>query len=95
RCAARPGCWPPGKSGFVALRPVCVFPGWCRKWLINCYSELDDYNRDRAYKQCEAIYDTTLEIHKLAGAQQIPTYRAANNLAEQRIEAIGRIKLPY
>lgn len=59
--------------------------------VINCYSELEGYNRDRAMNKCETIYDTTLRIFELANEQNIPTYEAANKLAEQRIEQIGKI----
>jgi leucine dehydrogenase len=59
--------------------------------LINCYSELEGYNRDRAMSKTEMIYDTALNIMKLADAENIPTYQSANALAEQRIEAIGNI----
>jgi len=59
--------------------------------LINCYSELEGYNRDRAMSKTEMIYDTALNIMKHADAKNIPTYQAANELAEKRIEAIGNI----
>lgn len=62
--------------------------------LINCYSEVwGSYNRKMALTQAENIYNTTLEILKLSQQKNIPTYQAANSLAEQRIEAIGKIKL--
>lgn len=63
--------------------------------LINCYSEVIGYNRDEAMSQAEDIYNTTLDIIKKASAEQIPTYLAANSLAEARIEAMGRVKLPH
>ncbi len=62
--------------------------------LINCYSEVHgSYNRKMALTQAENIYNTTLEILKLSQQKNIPSYQAANSLAEQRIEAIGKIKL--
>lgn len=63
--------------------------------LINCYSEITGYNRDRAMAQTEDIYNTTLDIIKLSKEQNIPTYLAANQLAEARIKAIGNVKLSY
>ena len=39
----------------------------------------------------EKIYDTTWNIIQTAKAQNIPTYIAANRIAEQRIESIARI----
>jgi leucine dehydrogenase len=61
--------------------------------LINVYSELTGYNRDRALQQTEKIYDFTLEIFKKASAENIPTYLAANRLAEKRISDIGKVRL--
>lgn len=63
--------------------------------LINVYAELEGYNRERAMERAENIYNTTLEILKKAQSENIPTYAAANRLAEERIEAIGKVKLSY
>ncbi len=63
--------------------------------IINVYYELDGYNRERAMAHTENIYQTTLEIFRLAKAQNIPTYASANQLGEQRISAIGKIRLSY
>ena len=63
--------------------------------LINVYSELEGYNRERAMAQTENIYNTTLNIFKISADQNIPTYVAANKLAEKRIEEIGRVKLSF
>ncbi len=59
--------------------------------LINCYSELEGYNRDRAMSKTEEIYTTTMNILVRAEDNNIPTYKAANEMAEQRIAAIGNI----
>ncbi len=63
--------------------------------LINVYSELTGYNRQRAMKQTEKIYDFTLDILRKAASDKIPTYLAANRLAEKRIADIGKVKLGY
>jgi len=63
--------------------------------LINCYSELEGYNRERALQNAENIYDTTLRILNTAQEFNIPTYLAANQLAEQRIEAIANVQKGY
>ncbi|MDZ4752172.1 MAG: Glu/Leu/Phe/Val dehydrogenase dimerization domain-containing protein [Flavobacteriales bacterium] len=63
--------------------------------IINCYWEIIGYNREAALSQAENIYQTALNIFKMSSEQSIPTYLAANSLAEQRIEAIGKVKLPY
>ena len=59
--------------------------------IINVYYELEGYNRERAMAHAEKIYATTHNIFQMAKADGIPTYMAANRLAEQRIEAIARI----
>ncbi len=59
--------------------------------IINVFYELEGYNRDRAMSHAEKIYDTTWNIFQAAKADNIPTYKAANLLAEKRIEAIARI----
>ena len=61
--------------------------------IINVYYELDGYNRDRALKHAEGIYQTTWNILQTAKSENIPTYLAANRIAEKRIEAIGKVKL--
>ena len=59
--------------------------------IINVYYELEGYNRERALAHAEKIYDTTWNIFQTAKAQNIPTYAAANKIAELRIESIARI----
>jgi leucine dehydrogenase len=63
--------------------------------IINCYWELIGYNRDAALSQAEAIYTTTRNIYKKSKEENIPTYLAANRMAEERIAAIGRIKQSF
>jgi leucine dehydrogenase len=63
--------------------------------LINVYSELTGYNRERALQQTQKIYDYTLEILRKAATEKIPSYLAAMRLAEKRIADIGRVKMGY
>ncbi len=63
--------------------------------LINVYSELHGYNRDRAMRATEKIYDVTLDILKVSKEQNIPTYVAANAMAEKRILDIRNVKATY
>jgi leucine dehydrogenase len=63
--------------------------------LINVYSELIGYNRDRALQQTEKIFDYTLDILKNAASEKIPSYLAANRMAEKRIQDIGKVKMGY
>lgn len=63
--------------------------------LINVYNEyLGNYNRERAYRQAEKIYDTCLSILALADADKITSQEAAIALAEKRIADIGTVRIP-
>lgn len=63
--------------------------------LINVYSELQGYNRERAMKATEHIYAVTLDIFKKAKEDNIPTVVAAKRIAEKRISDIGKLKSTY
>lgn len=63
--------------------------------IINCYWEIIGYSREAALSQAEGIYAKTLEIFSKSKSENIPTYLAANLLAEARIQAIGKVKLSY
>ncbi|MCA0429302.1 MAG: leucine dehydrogenase [Bacteroidetes bacterium] len=76
-----------GKKGILYAPDFVVNAGG----IINVYYELDGYNRDRALAHAEKIYDTTFNLFQLAKTEKIATYKAANRLGEQRLEAIARI----
>jgi leucine dehydrogenase len=59
--------------------------------LINCYSELEGYNRDRAMQQAENIYNSTLHILNTAANEGITPMKAAMQVAENRIASIASI----
>lgn len=63
--------------------------------IINCYNEVMGFDKAGGMKQTEEIYNTALRIFDLADAENIPTFRAANNLAEARIQAIRSIHSGY
>lgn len=63
--------------------------------IINVFYELEGYNRERALSHAEKIYDTTLNIFRISKEQNIPTYMAANRIAEKRIADIGKIKVTF
>ena len=60
--------------------------------LINVYGELNGWSRDRAQRKAGEIYDTLTQIFELAKAQGIPTYQAADRVAELRIEQVAQIQ---
>ncbi len=57
--------------------------------VINVYSELAGWSSARAFRKADEIYDTVLKVFKIAKTERIPTYVAADRLAEQRIKAVG------
>ncbi|MBA7690326.1 MAG: leucine dehydrogenase [Calditrichaeota bacterium] len=63
--------------------------------LINVANELEGYNRERAFKQAEGIYDTLMEIFRMSAAEGIPTNVASDRLAENRIRSVAKLKTFY
>jgi len=61
---------------------------------MNISLEIDGYNRERAMRMMRTIYDNVSRIFQIARRDGIPTYKAADRVAEERISQIGRIKLP-
>lgn len=61
--------------------------------LINVYTELEGYNRERAMGKADKIYDTTLDIYAYAEANGITTSVAAMELAKKRINEVGANRL--
>jgi leucine dehydrogenase len=59
--------------------------------LINVGAEWETYNRERVKAECERIYDRTMEIFEYAKKRNIPTYKAANEIAEERLRSIAAI----
>ncbi|MFL5404122.1 MAG: Leu/Phe/Val dehydrogenase [Gemmatimonadales bacterium] len=57
--------------------------------VINVYGELHHWPMERAKKKAGEIYDTLLRLFEMAQRERIPTYRAADRLAQQRIAAVG------
>jgi leucine dehydrogenase len=57
--------------------------------VINVYSELAGWTSARALRKADEIYDTLLGVFEIAREQGIPTYQAADRLAERRIKAVG------
>jgi leucine dehydrogenase len=62
--------------------------------VINCYSEVKSLSSEWAMGKAEEIYTTIQNIVRRSKADNIPTYQIANKMAEERIAAIGNVKLP-
>ena len=63
--------------------------------VINVADELYGYNRDRAMKRVETIYASLEKIFAISKEQDIPTYLAANHLAEQRIARVAKSRSQF
>jgi len=63
--------------------------------LMNSASELQGYNEDRATQLVARIHSIIARILDFSRREAIPTLSAANRLAQQRIDSLSRVKLPY
>jgi leucine dehydrogenase len=63
--------------------------------IINISSELEGYNEEVALNKTSRIYDTTIKIFDYAELHNIPSYKASNILAEQRIESVAKLGTVY
>ncbi len=62
--------------------------------LMNVSLEIDGYNIERARRMMRTIYHNLGKIFTISKRDGIPTYRAADRMAEERIDTIGKIRLP-
>lgn len=62
--------------------------------VMNVSLEIDGYNRERAMRLIRSIYHTLGRIFDLSEHESIPPQQAADRIAQARIDAVGRLKLP-
>jgi len=62
--------------------------------VMNVALEITGYNRERAMRQMRTIYHNVSRIFEIAKRDSIPTYKAADRMAEERIDVMGKLKLP-
>jgi leucine dehydrogenase len=60
--------------------------------LINVANELQGYQRQKAINQAKGIYDLLSKVLDKSEKENIPTYKAANLLAEERITQVKKFK---
>ena len=60
--------------------------------LINVYAEWNGWSPDRARHKAGEIYDTILRVFEIAAEEGVPSYRAADRLAEQRITMVAKVR---
>lgn len=56
--------------------------------VINVADELVGYNSERAMKKVETIYDNLERVFEISRRDNIPTYVAADRMAEERIQSV-------
>lgn len=59
--------------------------------LINVYHELTGYNQERAMRAARGIYNNMIRVYEISREQSVPTYRAADRVAEERIERMKKM----
>ncbi|HEX8431095.1 MAG TPA: hypothetical protein VF625_07400, partial [Longimicrobium sp.] len=60
--------------------------------LINVCGELNGWSADRSMRKAGDIFTTLLQIFDLAESEGVPSYVAADRIAERRIEGVGKIQ---
>jgi leucine dehydrogenase len=60
--------------------------------LINVNAELNGWTMERARNKAGEIYDTILTVFDIAAEERMPSYKAADRLAERRIAAIAKVR---
>ena len=63
--------------------------------LMNVSIEFEGWNHERALRMTRAIYYNVSRIFKIADRDGIPTWQAADRMAEERIATLGKLKLPF
>ncbi|MBM7569722.1 Leu/Phe/Val dehydrogenase [Aquibacillus albus] len=63
--------------------------------VINIADELNGYNKDRALKRVETIYDKILKVFQISNQENIPTYQAAEKMAEERIQILKQSRRQF
>jgi leucine dehydrogenase len=59
--------------------------------VINVYSELAGWDSQRSLRKADEIYNTVLGVFEIATADGVPTYVAADRLAERRLQSVGAL----
>ena len=60
--------------------------------LINVYGELERWPEERAHRKAQEIYDALRKVFAIARRDHIPSYQAADRLAEERIAAVTSLR---
>jgi valine dehydrogenase (NAD+) len=84
----------PGLGEVLETRGVLYAPDFCVNagGLIQVADELNGFSFDRAKTKADAIYDTTRDVLAAAAASKISAEQAANQMAEDRMLEVGRLR---
>ena len=63
--------------------------------LMNVSIEFEGYNKERAYRMTRTIYYNLMRIFQIAQRDGISTWEASDRMAEERMEILGKIKMPF
>ncbi len=63
--------------------------------VINVADELLGYNRERAMKKVEQIYHNLEKVFAISKRDRIPTYLAADRMAEERIKKVKNVRSTF
>ncbi len=60
--------------------------------LMNVFVELEGYSSERAFEKTRKVYENVTKVFEIAKRDNISTHLAADRLAEERIQIIGKLK---
>ena len=60
--------------------------------LMNVFVELEGYSSQRATEKTSQVYDNVMEVFTIAKEKGITTDKAADDLAQRRLQAIGDLR---
>jgi len=58
--------------------------------VMNVFGEVAGWDSDRALRKADDIYDTVLKVYEIASTDGIPSYVAADRLAERRLRLVSK-----
>ena len=81
----------------LAARDILYAPDYAVNagGLMNVSIEFEGWNEERVLRMSRAIYYNVMKIFSIAERDNIPSYRAADRMAKERIDMIGKLKLPH
>jgi leucine dehydrogenase len=63
--------------------------------LMNVSIEFEGYSEERAFRMSRTIYYNVGRIFQIADRDGISSWQAADRMAEERIEILGKLKMPH